>query len=558
MKIIRKIRASLYFNTLRWRSRRWPEVLKHIDVNGQNLLYAMRGPENGNPVVLLHGNGGSHFSMETQARELALAGYRVYSLDSRGQGANPVLEEYHYADMAEDAYCFIKALGLEKPAVYGWSDGGILALMIETAHPGTIGYMAISGANLTPDCGPDFEQFKEYILSEGTPLAMMMLSEPDIDPATLASIKCPTLVTVGSEDLISVEHTHLISDNIPDSELVVVPKATHSSFIKKNPRMGRLLLDFLSRRGYVPVLAMLAAILTLGGCKPKSATEWYDSDSEFHKEYADVFYIASTNVAGIKDDAGNTLYNATLDDAQKSVLAKEFSYVRSQFFPDSLNFFAPYYSQYTFDAITDLSNEEFTKPLAVAEQDIFDAFDEYYTRYNNGRPFIIAGFSQGGQLATALLKHMTDEQFSHCVATYSIGFKLTEEDLADPHITPAADATDCGVVISFNTISTTETMYDFVAGDASACINPVNWCTDATPGVLEYNGDSITMAIDTLYNVVVAKDIDIDKYYEESLAQYFTKGNLHHFDILFYAEQIRKNALDRVKAAKKMKADIAD
>lgn len=219
-------------------------------MNGQHLLYAVRGPEEGKPVVIIHGNGGSHRSMLTQAKELALAGYRVYSPDSRGQGANPPLDEYHYRDMAEDSFQFIKALGLGKPALYGWSDGGIIALMIEMMHPGTLSLAAISGANLCPDCGPGFEEFKKWILEQGTPLALMMLEEPDIKPEELRSIPCPFLVTAGSEDLISEEHTKLIADNIPDSELVILKGETHSSFIKKSPKMGRLLMKFLKDHNY--------------------------------------------------------------------------------------------------------------------------------------------------------------------------------------------------------------------------------------------------------------------------------------------------------------------
>lgn len=250
MGIFRKITGAIYYCALSLGCIGNPETTSYVEVNGLKLLYVMRGPEDGKPVVLLHGNGGSHKSMETQAKQLARKGYRVYSLDSRGQGANPPLEEYHYADMAEDAWAFINVLGLGKPAVYGWSDGGILVLMMEMAHPGTIGLGAISGANLFPDCGEGFEEFKAWILEQGTPLALMMLDEPDINPAELRSISCPVLVTVGDKDLISIEHTHLISDNIPNSELVVVKNATHSSFIKKNPRMGRLLLTFFKRYGY--------------------------------------------------------------------------------------------------------------------------------------------------------------------------------------------------------------------------------------------------------------------------------------------------------------------
>lgn len=252
MKLIRDLKRFLYFAPLRFRCRKYPETTHFADVNGQRLLYAVRGPENGPPVLLLHGNGGSHHSMATQAMELALAGYRVYSPDSRGQGANPPLEEYHYADMTEDTYHLISRLGLVKPAIYGWSDGGIIALMLEVAHPGTCGLMAVSGANLKPDCGPGFEDFKAYILSQGTPVMLMMLEEPDIDPATLGAIKCPVQVSVGERDLISVEHTRLISDSIPGATLVVVPGADHGSYIKKNPRMGRLLLSFFAEHGYVP------------------------------------------------------------------------------------------------------------------------------------------------------------------------------------------------------------------------------------------------------------------------------------------------------------------
>ena len=250
MKLITTIKGFFYFSLLSISCLKYPEEKSYIDVNGQHLFYVMRGPVDGKPVVLLHGNGGSHKSLRTQAMELAKAGYRVYSPDSRGQGANPVLDEYHYADMAEDSFCFIEKLGLEKPAVYGWSDGGILALMLEMSHPGTCGLLAISGANLYPDCGPDFEEFKLGILRDGSPLAMMMLKEPDIKPEELSAIKCPVLVTAGSKDLISVEHTSLIADSLPDSELVIFEGETHSSFIKKSPKVGRKMLQFFKQHNY--------------------------------------------------------------------------------------------------------------------------------------------------------------------------------------------------------------------------------------------------------------------------------------------------------------------
>lgn len=250
MKILHSISSAVYFAVLSVRCRMYREEDSSICVNGVNLYYAMRGPADGKPVVLIHGNGGSHRSMRTQAMQLALAGYRVYSPDSRGQGANEELQEYHYDDMAEDTFHFINDLKLDKPALYGWSDGGIIALLLEMKHPGTCSLIALSGANLCPDCGPGFEEFKKWILEQGTPLAMMMLNEPDIDPSELEAIKCPALVTVGEKELISVEHTEMIASSIPDSELVVFKEASHSSYIKRSPKMGRVLLDYLKRHNY--------------------------------------------------------------------------------------------------------------------------------------------------------------------------------------------------------------------------------------------------------------------------------------------------------------------
>jgi len=250
MNFFAKIPGYIYYAFLSISALAYPEECHVVEVNGQQLHYYIRGREDGLPVVLLHGNGGSHKSMLTQAKQLAKKGYRVYSLDSRGQGANTPVEEYHYADMAEDTYQFIKTVGLDKPAVYGWSDGGILALMLEMNHPGTASMIALSGANLCPDCGDEFEEFKNWILEHNTPLTMMMLVEPDIKPEQLRVIPCPALVTAGTEDVVSVEHTKIIADNIPGSELLIVKGADHGNYIKRNPRMGRYLIDFLARKHY--------------------------------------------------------------------------------------------------------------------------------------------------------------------------------------------------------------------------------------------------------------------------------------------------------------------
>lgn len=223
------------------------EELYKVDVNGITLHYAMIGE--GKPIVLIHGNGEDHHLFDTEIVQLVNAGYRVYAPDSRGHGANAPLSEYHYSDMAEDVFCFIDALGLDKPALYGHSDGGIIGLMLEISHPGTLSVLAVSGTNLSPEgLDPSFiEEFRTKNQVEPDPLVTLMLTEPHIDPESLKNIKIPVLVTAGENDLILPAETELIGKNIPDSTVIIVEGHDHGSYIASSEIMGEILIDFLEK-----------------------------------------------------------------------------------------------------------------------------------------------------------------------------------------------------------------------------------------------------------------------------------------------------------------------
>lgn len=216
-----------------------------IEVNGVTLHYAVEGV--GRPVVLVHGNGEDHSLFDVEVRQLVSAGYRVYAPDSRGHGANEPLSEYHYADMADDMYHFICQLGLEKPALYGHSDGGIIALLLEIRHPGTLGAMAVSGTNLTPEgvIPSCLQEFREWNEQKEDPLITLMLTEPHIDPEDLRRISVPVLVTAGENDLILREETDRLAEALPHARLQIVKGADHGSYIAGSEVMGEMLISFL-------------------------------------------------------------------------------------------------------------------------------------------------------------------------------------------------------------------------------------------------------------------------------------------------------------------------
>lgn len=219
-----------------------------VEVNGVELHYAVVGE--GRPVVLVHGNAEDHNLFTVEIEQLAEAGYRVYAPDSRGHGANEPLEEYHFDDMAEDMYQFIRAMGLEKPALYGHSDGGIIGLLLEINHPGTLGILAVSGTNLVPEgVDPSFlEEYWEAYEEDHDPLIALMLTEPHIEEEQLWSIRIPVLVTAGEYDLILPEETYRIAEALPDAELMIMEGEDHGSYIEDSDIMGEVLLDFFDRR----------------------------------------------------------------------------------------------------------------------------------------------------------------------------------------------------------------------------------------------------------------------------------------------------------------------
>ena len=249
MKPLRILAAVVVFMAAACHETRYESYTDTIEVNGVSLFYAAEG--SGKPVILLHGNGGSHNDLETTHRELAQAGYMVYALDSRGQGANKPLPEYHYKDMATDVYEFIKLKGLEKPAVFGFSDGGIIALQLEVMYPGTLGAIVTGGANIFVKDAL-IPSFAEGFLAQPStePLVIMLQTEPSMTVEDMKGIGCPSLIMSGEHDLIRQEHTLLIGENIPSGRPVIIPGEDHGSYICNSPKLAPLILDFFEEIGY--------------------------------------------------------------------------------------------------------------------------------------------------------------------------------------------------------------------------------------------------------------------------------------------------------------------
>lgn len=296
------------------------------------------------------------------------------------------------------------------------------------------------------------------------------------------------------------------------------------------------------------VLIAIVAI-TFASCKDEKQAvnywetdeAWFQTGKEIDENFVDAFYIVSTNVVQSFDSQGDEHYMAVLNEDERKVLAVEMDYVQNTIFPDSINYFSPYYHQFTMSTLA-LSQDDFEVIYDSVKNEVFDAFDYYMRTWNNGRRFVIIGFSQGAMMTKELLKHLDKEQYNRLVAAYVIGDGISEEDLKCEHIVPAESASDIGVTISFNSVESPDGIWTPVYENSVTCINPINWTTDATPADFSFGEQNVTAAIDTALNVLIVNDFEKP---ELPFAEVWPEDCLHFYDIQFYNNSLRENVLLR-------------
>lgn len=214
-----------------------------IDVNTISINYAKVG--SGQPLLLLHGNG-EDLSIFAPLTNLLKEHYTVYALDSRNHGQSTKTDDYSYQAMANDVIAFVEQLELKDVLVLGFSDGAIVAAMIEMQRPQTFSKMALLGINLKPS---DFKEeniayLKEEYAKTKDPLFKMMLEEPNIELESLKSIKCPTLVVRAEDELFEDSLYISIMNTIPQASLLIVSGHDHASYIVENDMMYKNLIKF--------------------------------------------------------------------------------------------------------------------------------------------------------------------------------------------------------------------------------------------------------------------------------------------------------------------------
>lgn len=236
-----------------------PAAGHYTEVNGIKLYYETYGA--GTPVVILHGSGGSIADLHFQDAYFSTH-YRVIAIDSRGCGKSEMgAGELTYAKMADDVAALLAQLRAPPADFIGWSDGGIIALLVAIRHPAAVAKLAISGANLFPeglteaaqqDTWNDLHQAEAMLQAgdQSQPWAdviqeqHLMAYYPHLTPAELRGITASALVMAGEHDLILPEHTRLICESIPHARLHIFPDVGHATPIEAHAAFNQLVSQF--------------------------------------------------------------------------------------------------------------------------------------------------------------------------------------------------------------------------------------------------------------------------------------------------------------------------
>ena len=283
---------------------------------------------------------------------------------------------------------------------------------------------------------------------------------------------------------------------------------------------------------------------------------------------ADVFYVYPTSYITASPDEPMI---CAVDDRRMRARARSNLHLMEGIFSGAVNVFSPYYRQGSVNQMQHIEIEEAIERVMGKEPrtDLYTALDYYFEHLNAGRPFFLAGHSQGSMLVRTILREYMaahPDRYARMIAAYVVGFSITRYDLAAyPHLRFAEGAEDTGVVVSWNTEGPGNGESSLVRPGAIS-INPLNWKRDGTYAPVSENMGSLLMEpdgqkrlaipgvadarVDTERGVVVCTNTDYPYFDASTFADtpVFGEKSFHGFDYLFYYENIRQNIAVRTAA----------
>jgi pimeloyl-ACP methyl ester carboxylesterase len=280
------------------------------------------------------------------------------------------------------------------------------------------------------------------------------------------------------------------------------------------------------------------------------AKNWARLDSKGEKAF-DVFFMHPTTYMGMEDGYIVSLENKKVNTRTNGAVKRQASV-----FEKTCNIFAPRYRQGSIKTL-EMSEKKREPYLQIGVDDMRNAFEYYLKHYNKGKPFILAGHSQGSFIIFSFLcqyRSMVDDK--KLVALYLIGKTITRQDLKRLKF-PLADTPEMtGAIITWNTIGKGGKSPTLEPG--ALCVNPLSWTSSMENQPASRNiyakiilKDSSTVEIPHFTSARIDKDGGLvipAPAIEDKLSMGMGPAVYHGYDYDFFYGNLVQNVATRCKA----------
>lgn len=246
-------------------------MASYVDLNGVHTWYDAHGA--GEPLVLLHPGLVDSRAFGSNLGALA-ARFRTYTPERRGHGHTPDVGPIGFDLMADDTIHFLEKVVGGSARLLGCSDGAIVALLVALRRPDLVSHLVfvagvfhhngwlpgvIDSSAAPPDfmaasygeVSPDGVEHFPIVVEK---LARLHLTEPALTPDDLSRVTSRSLVMMGDDDEVGLEHVLALYRGLPNAELAIVPGTSHGLLVEKAELCNSIIIDFLSNEP-IPTLA---------------------------------------------------------------------------------------------------------------------------------------------------------------------------------------------------------------------------------------------------------------------------------------------------------------